>query len=227
MAIHDTIAVLLCGMALASLLTAPAAAQVAGIVTEGFFNSLNQANAGCEGRGFYTRDFFLNAAGSFPAFGSTGTGDDRRREIAAFFAHVMHGTGSLCFIEQIDKSDRCCDNKFPCPDGKSYYGRGALQLSWNYNYQAAGRALGFDGINTPEKVAKDPILSFKTAVWFWMSNSNSHSAIISGQGFGATIRTVNSRECNGGNSAQMNDRARRYQDLCRQLGVDPGGNIFC
>jgi hypothetical protein len=29
--------------------------------------------------------------------------------------------------------------------------------------------LGFDGLNNPELVAQDPVLAFKTAVWFWMT----------------------------------------------------------
>lgn len=226
MVTHSTVTLLFV-VALTNLLTAPAVAQVADIVTQGFFDGVNQAGAGCEGRGFYTRDAFLNAAGSFSAFGTTGTGDDQKREIAAFFAHVKHETGSLCYIEEIDKSNRFCDAGYPCPDGKSYYGRGPLQLTHNYNYQAAGQALGFDGINSPEQVATDPVLSFKAAVWFWMANSNCHNAIVSGQGFGATIQAINSIECNGGNTPAVNARVSYYQDFCSQLGVDPGGNLSC
>ncbi|GAY32138.1 hypothetical protein CUMW_281050 [Citrus unshiu] len=44
----------------------------------------------------YTRDAFLNAANSYPEFGS-GSADDSKREIAAFFAHVTHETGHLCY----------------------------------------------------------------------------------------------------------------------------------
>ena len=58
---------------------------------------------------------------------------------------------------------------FPCAEGKKYYGRGPMQLSWNYNYIPAGAALGFDGLNNPDAVAQDPVLAFKTAIWFWMT----------------------------------------------------------
>ncbi|GAY32140.1 hypothetical protein CUMW_281060 [Citrus unshiu] len=56
----------------------------------------------------YTRDAFLNAANSYPEFGS-GSADDSKREIAAFFAHVTHETGHLCYVEEIDKSNAYCD----------------------------------------------------------------------------------------------------------------------
>lgn len=44
-----------------------------------------------------------------------------------------------------------------------------MQLTHNYNYGPAGRALGFDGLNNPEIVATDPVLAFKAALWFWMT----------------------------------------------------------
>ena len=67
------------------------AQSVADIVTPEFFNGiLDQADASCEGKNFYSRAAFLEAVNSFPQFG---TADDIRREIAAFFAHVTHETG--------------------------------------------------------------------------------------------------------------------------------------
>uniref|UniRef100_A0A0A8XQN9 chitinase n=1 Tax=Arundo donax TaxID=35708 RepID=A0A0A8XQN9_ARUDO len=48
------------------------------------------------------------------------------------------------------------------------------------------------------------------------------------QGFGATIRAINGAvECNGGNTAEMNDRVNLYKQYCQQLGVDPGSNLTC
>ncbi|KAF5767913.1 putative glycoside hydrolase, family 19, Lysozyme-like domain superfamily [Helianthus annuus] len=59
-----------------------------------FFNGIvDQSDAGCEGRGFYTRAAFLEALGNYAEFGSASSEDGSRREIAAFFAHVTHETG--------------------------------------------------------------------------------------------------------------------------------------
>jgi len=67
--------------------------SVASIVTPAFFDALlAQAAASCEANGFYTRDAFLAAAGYYPAFGRTGTVDDSKREIAAFFGNANHET---------------------------------------------------------------------------------------------------------------------------------------
>ncbi|KAJ8618293.1 hypothetical protein MRB53_014479 [Persea americana] len=59
--------------------------------------------------------------------------------------------------------------EWPCPPGKKYYGRGPIQISYNYNYGPAGRAIGVDLLNYPDLVATDPVISFKTAFWFWMT----------------------------------------------------------
>ncbi|CAA7404543.1 unnamed protein product [Spirodela intermedia] len=207
------------------------AVVVPDVVTQEFFDGIiNKSPGDCAGKNFYTRSAFLQAADSFPGFGTEGSEDDSKREIAAFFAHVTHETGSFCFIEEIDgPSKDYCDetnNQYPCVPGKGYYGRGPLQLSWNYNYGPAGQNIGFDGLGSPETVANDPVVSFKAALWFWMNNV--HSRIISGEGFGATIRAINGAlECDNANPATVTARVNYYTDYCNQLGVAPGDNLRC
>ncbi|XP_043714766.1 chitinase 6-like [Telopea speciosissima] len=189
-----------------------------------------RASSSCAGKNFYTRDAFLTALDSYPSFGTTGTSLENYQEIAAFFAHVSHETGVFCYIEEIGgASQNYCDpssTQYPCVAGQGYYGRGPLQISWNYNYGAAGNSIGFDGLNNPGIVATDVVTSFKTALWFWMNNC--HSIMISGQGFGATIRAINGAiECNGGNTAAMQDRVTYYETYCTQFGVSPGNYLTC
>ncbi|KAJ4955261.1 hypothetical protein NE237_012044 [Protea cynaroides] len=204
---------------------------VSDIVTEAFFDGIiNQAASNCAGKSFYTRDAFLQALNSYTSFGTTGTSDENSQEIAAFFAHVSHETGQFCYIEEINgASQDYCDTtntQYPCVAGEGYYGRGPLQLSWNYNYGAAGDSIGFDGLNYPETVADDVVTSFETALWFWMNNC--HSIIISGEGFGATIEAINGAvECNGGNTAAVQDRVQYYENYCSQFNVSPGSNLYC
>ncbi|MCO5574391.1 hypothetical protein L7F22_028175 [Adiantum nelumboides] len=118
-----------------------------------------------------------------------------------------------------------------CNADKQYYGRGPLQLTWNYNYGAAGQALGFDGINNPDIVAQDPNISFETALWFWMTQRSPtcHDAIVNGQGFGATINAINGGiECgSGANQEQQQARINLYKSFCSLLGVEPGDNLTC
>ncbi|KAK6255476.1 hypothetical protein QUC31_017128 [Theobroma cacao] len=220
---------LLAAIVLAGILagSVPVKAQpLADILTPAFFNGiLDQADPSCEGRNFYSRDTFLKAADSFPQFGSV---DGIRREVAALFAHVTHETGHFCFIEEIGGATRdYCDEtvtQYPCNPDRGYYGRGPIQLSWNFNYGPAGDSIGFDGLNSPETVATDPVISFKTALWYWVNFV--HPVI--GQGFGATIRAINGAiECDGGDPDTVQARVNYYTQYCNQLGVDPGQNLTC
>ncbi|KAJ4955586.1 hypothetical protein NE237_012369 [Protea cynaroides] len=151
-------------------------------------------------------------------FGTIGTSDDSKCEIAAFFAHV----------EEKNKSNNYCDasyTQYPCIAGKFYYGRGLLQPTWHYNYRAAGNNIGFDGLNSPKTMANDVLISFEAALWFLMNDC--HSIITSGQGFGATIQKINSGECNSGSTTEMQDCVQNYENYCTQFNVSLGNNLTC
>ncbi|KAG6664570.1 endochitinase EP3-like [Carya illinoinensis] len=202
---------------------------VADTVTNHFFNGiLNQASGDCPEKSFYTRAAFLNALTSYNQFGS-GSADESKREIATFFANVAHETGSLCYIEEkyVDALKDFCDKRYPqypCNPDKKYYGRGPIQLTWNYNYGAAGNSIQIDLLNSPETVATNPIISFKTALWFWMTNVHQ----VLNQGFGATIRAINGAiECDGRKTDAVKSRIQYYTQYCNQLGVAPGDNLSC
>ncbi|BBG93700.1 homolog of carrot EP3-3 chitinase, partial [Prunus dulcis] len=216
--------------------------SVADIVTPEFFNGIiGQADASCVGKNFYSRATFLEALKSYDQFGKIGSIDDSKREIAAFFAHVtmrlfipkiednmMFDCADFCYIEEIDgPSKDYCDEtntQYPCKSNKGYYGRGPIQLSWNFNYGPAGESIGFDGLNSPETVANDPIIAFKTALWYWMT----HVRPVIGEGFGATIRAINGAlECDGGNPATVQKRVEYFTEYCNQLGIAPGDNLTC
>ncbi|WVZ74693.1 hypothetical protein U9M48_022848 [Paspalum notatum var. saurae] len=211
--------------------TAPATnnVSVASIVTPAFFDALTaQAADSCEAKGFYTRDAFLAAAGYYPAFGRTGTVDDSKRELAAFFGNANHETIRFCYVNEIDgPSKDYCDAsnaQWPCQPGKGYYGRGPLQVSWNYNYGPAGQSIGFDGLGDPDAVARSAVVAFRAALWYWMNSV--HDVV--DQGFGATVRAINGAlECDGKNPASVNDRVNYYKQFCQDFGVDPGTNLTC
>ncbi|KAF8006198.1 hypothetical protein BT93_K0486 [Corymbia citriodora subsp. variegata] len=208
---------------------APNKVVVGNIVTAAFFNRIiGQASSSCAGKRFYSRQAFLKALGSFPRFGRVGSVVNSKREIAAFFAHVTHETGHFCYIEEIYKGiycDRSTTKNYPCKPGKKYFGRGPLQITWNYNYGRAGKSIGFDGLNSPETVSKNPIIAFKTALWFWKTNNLQSK--LSAQGFGATIRAINGGECSGANPGAARARVTYYTNYCRQFGVAPGSNLYC
>ncbi|KAG2315556.1 hypothetical protein Bca52824_018678 [Brassica carinata] len=131
-------------------------------------------------KSFYTYDAFITAAKSFPSFGNTGDLTTRKKEIAAFFGQTSHettvwpgeDTWGYCLKEDVDTSDPHCDShnlEWPCAPGQSYYGRGPIMLSWNYNYGPCGRDIGVDLLHNPAIVSNERVISFKTALWFWMT----------------------------------------------------------
>ncbi len=187
---------------------------------------------------FYTYAGLVDASRKYPAFTGTGSEDDRRREAAAFLANIDHESGQLRYVEELNQANwpLYCDRSQPygCPAGGSaYHGRGPIQLSWNYNYKAAGDALGLPLLDNPDLVKNDASVAWQTGVWFWMTRSGpntqtAHSAILSGQGFGGTIRSINGAlECDGRNPATVANRVNAYLRFAQILGVSPGPNLSC
>ncbi|KAB2823230.1 glycosyl hydrolase family 18 protein [Aliivibrio finisterrensis] len=123
--------------------------------------------------------------------------------------------------------------KFDSGEYKSYFGRGAKQLSYNYNYGPFSDAIYGDAnvlLNSPEKVA-DTWLNIASAIFFyvypqppkpsmlsvidgsWTPNQADIDAGIS-SGFGATIHIINGGlECGAGNESHTGpaNRISYYQ----------------
>ncbi|MFJ9609419.1 glycoside hydrolase family 19 protein [Kitasatospora sp. NPDC101176] len=187
---------------------------------------------------FYTYQGLVDALGAYPGFAATGSDTVRRQEAAAFLANVSHETGGLVYVVEQNTANypHYCDTSQPygCPAGQAaYYGRGPIQLSWNFNYKAAGDALGIDLLHNPNLVQTDPAVAWKTGLWYWNTQNGpgtmtAHNAMVNGAGFGETIRSINgSLECNGNNTAQMQHRISLYQSFTQILGTVPGGNLSC
>ncbi|GLX16939.1 glycoside hydrolase family 19 protein [Streptomyces lavendulae] len=187
---------------------------------------------------FYTYNGLVAALSAYPGFANTGDDTVKRREAAAFLANVSHETGGLVYIVEQNTANypHYCDASQPygCPAGQAaYYGRGPIQLSWNFNYKAAGDALGINLLANPYLVEQDPAVAMKTALWYWNTQNGpgtmtAHAAMVNGAGFGETIRSINGAlECNGGNPAQVQSRVSKYQSFTQLLGVTPGNNLSC
>jgi predicted chitinase len=183
---------------------------------------------------FYTYGGLVTALSTYPGFATTGGTTVEKQEAAAFLANVDHETGGLVYINEIDQSgDYCASESYGCPAGTyAYYGRGPLQISWNFNYEAAGQSIGQDLLDNPNLVSTNAAISWETALWYWMtqnggSSMSSHTAMVDSAGFGDTIRSINDIECNGGNTAEMQDRVNDYENFASILGVSPGSNLTC
>jgi predicted chitinase len=175
-----------------------------------------------------------------------------KKEMAAFFAQISHETrhgqdglynDGLMYIHELNTSlTYVSDNDdYPAVKGKKYYGRGPMQLSYNGNYGYASDCIFGDKkvlLNNPDLVQTDPIVAFKTAIYFWMTpqgNKPSAHDVMIGKwqpsasdrakgrtpGFGMTTNIINGEvECNKGDNMQsMNDRIGFYKHFLMLLGV--------
>ncbi|MFB7241825.1 chitinase [Streptomyces populi] len=207
--------------------------------SDGFVVSEAQFNQMFPNRNsFYTYNGLKAALSSFPGFAKTGSDTVKKQEAAAFLANVNHETGGLVYVVEQNTANysHYCDWSQPygCPAGQSaYYGRGPIQLSWNFNYKAAGDALGIDLLGNPNLVQTDAAVAWKTGLWYWNTQSGPgtmtpHNAMVNSAGFGQTIRSINgSLECDGRNPAQVQSRVDAYQRFASILGVTPGANLYC
>lgn len=212
----------------------------------------------------YTYDAFLAAAAYYPEFGAEGTDVERRREVAAFLANASHETTGgwdtapggrfawgLYFTQEVGCENGACTGycvavpEYPCTPGKTYHGRGPIQLSYNYNYGFFSTVLGVDLLADPDAITRDGVLAFRSAFWFWMTPQSpkpSAHDVMTGQwapsqadlaagrqpGFGMTVNIINGGlECGIDNDYRVADRIgffMRYVDL---LGTTPGSNLDC
>ncbi|GHG45630.1 MULTISPECIES: glycoside hydrolase family 19 protein [Streptomyces] len=203
------------------------------VVTEAQFNQMFPNR-----NPFYTYAGLVAATKKYPAFAGTGSDTVKKQEAAAFLANVSHETGGLYYIVEQNTANypHYCDANQPygCPAGQAaYYGRGPIQLSWNFNYKAAGDALGIDLLNNPWRVEREPDVAMMTGLWYWNTQNGpgtmtAHNAMVNGAGFGQTIWAINgSLECNGRNPAQVQSRVTKYQQFTQILGVPAGSNLSC
>lgn len=130
---------------------------------------------------------------------------------AAFLAQLAHESGGLRYMEEIAsgaayEGRRDLGNTQP-GDGRRYKGRGPIQLTGRANYREAGRALGIDLENHPER-ASDPDVGFRIAAWYWQTRG------LNGLADQGNFREI-TRRINGGYNG-LADR-ERYWAVARQV----------
>ncbi|PWS31352.1 hypothetical protein DF947_12170 [Pedobacter paludis] len=176
-----------------------------------------------------------------------------KKELAALFAHIAHETrngtnnkfndGLMLITESNTNADYVVQNViYPAVAGKKYYGRGPLQLSYNGNYGFASDCIFGNKntlLNNPDLVNSDPVLAFKTAIYFWMTPQSlkpSAHDVMTGKwtptvsdtqknyrsGFGMTINIINGKlECNkGDDNNAMKDRIGFYQYFLKKFHIN-------
>ncbi|MVP01891.1 chitinase [Paenibacillus lutrae] len=201
----------------------------------------------------------------FGTFLKEGSDTDRKRELAALLANLAHETGGgwdaapggplrwgLYYNENIAGRTGANMSTFVDPDssglypgveGKRYYGRGPIMMSWNFNYGLFSSIIYGDKsvlLKNPEKLAADGKLGFMTAILFWMTpqapKPSAHDVMVGRweptkeqeekglkpSGFGITVMVLNGLEANLGETdgSPIKRRAGHYRDITKRMGVD-------
>ncbi|KAF4647009.1 hypothetical protein FOL47_005239, partial [Perkinsus chesapeaki] len=155
----------------------------------------------------------------------------------------------LYYFNEVNPSQDYCatspqwvQDRFPCYPGQMYFGRGAKQISYNYNYGPFSVVI-FNNASVlladPGKVIDDGWLAFASAIWFdmtpqtpkpsvhdvftgWWKPNQADKDASRLPGFGATIMITNGGiEC-GHASKQADNRIEYYKGFCEYFGISPG-----
>jgi chitinase len=201
----------------------------------------------------FTYSALTAAANDYPDFLNQGSSNQKLHELIAFLANVSHETTGgwatapdgpyawgLHFAQEVGCEGGQCTQysqasvQYPPVANQTYQGRGAIQLSWNYNYGMASEAIFGDVsrlLNEPSLVASDPKLAWQTAIWFWMTpqppKPSCHEVMIGngaqyeGDRFGETVNIINGGiECGQGMTPQLENRIGFYKHFCELLEAD-------
>ncbi|GAB4853070.1 hypothetical protein Ancab_017255 [Ancistrocladus abbreviatus] len=237
--------------------------DISGLISREMFNQMlkHRNDGACPAKGFYTYEAFIAAAKAFSAFGTIGDVATRKRE-EGMMGYVCEGAGQVRLMDHTLGVIAMLRNKaalhftvLQVHSGLVPQGGDTMAVvqcrfpskpcTTNYNYGLAGKAIGVDLINNPDLVERDPAVSFKTAIWFWMTaqppKPSAHQVITGAwvpspadraagrvPGYGVITNIINGGvECGHGQDSRVADRIgffKRYSDI---LGVGYGPNLDC
>jgi len=163
---------------------------------------------------------------------------------------------NICTVSMVDQNspyNSYCQPSFEPPEGcvcetitqvaeegelagyveasKVFYGRGAIQLSWNYNYIRASYALTGAPetfCQNPEMVATNELYAWGSGIFFWMESEKEgttcHKEALKGD-FGGTLNVINGGlECpayhGGWHASAIKMRINRYCHAAALLGLN-------
>lgn len=139
-------------------------------------------------------------------------------EQAMLLANVVWETAGLQFVEEIAcKSGNCTYGK--------YFGRGYIQLTWDYNYRRASFEIYGDDrlLRHPELVAQETD-AWKTTLWYWKTHVSpvlkQHDAIDNFL-IGYAVMAINGQlECRPKSNAR--ERLRIYNGILKAWHIAEG-----
>nr|ALV66646.1 putative endochitinase 1 [Tachinaephagus zealandicus] len=190
-----------------------------GISQEQFNTIISRLGAEKPEKDVYTN--FIKATADFPP-----------EEMAMLLAQLIHESGSFRYREEIvcTTGNKCANSykdEIGLP-GKSYHGRGFIQLTWGKNYRDASRGLGLGDklLQHPEIVASDTKIAMDSSIWYWKDKVR---PMLKGDftRFGLTTKAINGAlECKGYNERAAN-RYKIYGTVTEVLQIQKASENGC
>jgi putative chitinase len=89
---------------------------------------------------------------------------------SAFIAQIAHESGQLIYTKEL-ASGRAYEGRLDLGntepgDGIKFKGRGLIQITGRFNYEALSKEFGVDFISKPE-LLEGPLYATESAGWFW------------------------------------------------------------
>ena len=105
-------------------------------------------------------------------------GINTQQRQAMFLSQIGHESGGMRYTveiwgntaAQISYEGRKNLGNTQVGDGFKYRGRGLIQTTGRYNYEATAKALGIDCVNNPDLLA-EPENAARSAAWWWQSHN--------------------------------------------------------
>lgn len=162
-------------------------------------------------------------------------------EWAAFFGQTAHESGNFCYINEFGAQSLpyCVETPdYPCYPGAKYFGRGPIQLSYNYNYGPFSEAW-FNGnksvlLTNPDLVGQNGVTGWGSGLWFWATQwTNTYLVTchiaLNAYGYGGVTRVINGIECAPQPDARQVSRVNYFKKFLNVLNVPipPEDTLYC
>ncbi|XP_062536245.1 uncharacterized protein LOC134205196 [Armigeres subalbatus] len=136
-----------------------------------------------------------------------------KNEAAMFIAQLIHESGG--FQHRVE-TGRGRGHDY---GSTSYYGRGYIQLTHDYNYRDASRAIFNDDrlVNNPDLVSDSVDMSMRVSVWFWEKRVRPAGGPANNN-FGLTTNAINGGLEPAGSAGAIK-RYDLYKKVADELGV--------
>ncbi|RWS20089.1 hypothetical protein B4U80_11450, partial [Leptotrombidium deliense] len=147
-----------------------------------------------------------------------------KQELAMFLTQILYTSGGLVVKSEIRCKETGCHGEYDSSvgaHGKSYYGRGYIQLSHSYNYRQASQDLYGDLrlIENPDLVSDDENVAWATALWYWKTRVRNQPNVLNFW-FGATTNAIiGALECRGGYQHLARKRFDMYKMVLLALNI--------